>query len=98
MAKAHFAAAACLDQARKKTAQVIGMVVNMRRFVGVGGDMNGAHTHGMRRGKIALFILEHGGGFGQHTVARENGSKGLGIGFGAKVGMLDAVNRIKHPA
>ncbi len=74
------------------------MVVNMRRLVGVGGDMNGAHPHGMRRGEVTRLILEHGGAFGQHPVARENGGKGLRLGFGAKSRMLDAVNRIKHPA
>lgn len=74
------------------------MMVNMRRRVGGGGDMDGAHPHGMGRSKVALFILEHGGGFGHDPIKRENGGKGLGLGFGAKSGMLDAVNRIKHPA
>ena len=86
------------DQARQKAAQVIGVMMNMRGLVRGGRDMDGAHPHCMRRGKIALFILEHGGGFGHHPIKRENGHKGPDLGFGEKSGMLDAVNRIKHPA
>ena len=72
-------------------------MVNMSRLQRFGGDMNRAHAKRMRHRKIARIVFKHRGSAWVQTVLRKDAGKGCGLGFGQKIGILDAVNRVKQP-
>ena len=84
------------DQTGEKIGQIVGVVVNVPRLQGFGGDVDGFHAHVMRGGKVARIIFEHGGSGGVEPILRKDRLEGGAFGFGAKARVFDAVNRIEQ--
>lgn len=59
--------------------------------------MDCAQPHRMGHCQIARIIFEHRGAFGRNAVLGKDCLKGGSVGFGVKIGMLHAVDRIKKP-
>jgi hypothetical protein len=71
-------------------------MVNVVRVVPFRRDMHCAHAHRVRCCEIADIILEHGGGVRLDPVALKNGLERSPFWFGAKLSVLNPVNRIKQ--
>ena len=81
---------------REEVRQIVGVVLDMRRGIGLGCDMDGAHPERVRDGQVAGVILEHGATGGVEAVPGEDRGEGLRIGLGVEFGMLDAVDRVEQ--
>ena len=72
------------------------MVVDMIRGFGRGGHVDGAHAHLVGGGKVAGVIFEHRGLRGIDAITGKDPLESVAVGFGAKVGVFNAVDRVEQ--
>ena len=82
----------------KEFGQVGVMVVDMRGGQRIGGDVDGAHPHGMGGCQIARIILEHRGAAGCQAIGGEDGLEGGPLGLWQEACMFHPVDGIEEIA
>lgn len=89
-------ARALLEKLREKVREIVGVVMNVIGCQSLGRNMHGAHSQGVRHGKIARIVLEHRGALGGKPGLGENFCESGFMGLWLIARILDTVDRIEQ--